>query len=155
MKNKYLVIVGVLAAIVLVGCSRDEAKTDADKVKEATKSYTEKAVDESKSAWESVKNFTVDQKDAFVKAVSDASTATADEFSRLKAKSASLTGDAKTQADRALDELKAASDRLGQEVAKVGPATQDGWEATRDGVLKAWQEVKAAAKKAKDAVDGS
>lgn len=154
MKNKILIMFGMLAAGLLAGCSGDDVKTDAEKASDAAKSYTDKAVDEGKHAWDEVKDFSIEQKDALVKAVNEASSATATEFSRLRAKSATLTGDAKVKAERALDELKAATDNLGKEVAKLGPATKDGWEATRDGVVKAWDEVKKAAEKAKNAIDG-
>lgn len=151
--NKTLILIGMLAAAFLAGCSGDEAKKDATKATDAVKSYTDKAVDEGKHAWESVKDFSIEQKDALVKAVSEASSATTSEFSRLATKSRTLTGDAKAEADKALNELKSASDRLAQEAAKLGPATHEGWEATRDGVLKAWEDAKKAVERAKNAID--
>lgn len=154
MKNKALILIGIMAAALFAGCSGDEAKKDATTATDALKSYTEKAVNDGKHALDSVKNFTIEQKDAFVKAVSEASAATVSEITRLSAKSATLTGDAKVQADKAISELKAASDRLVQELGKLKAVTKDSWEATRDSVGKAWDDTKAALDKAKKAIEG-
>jgi len=100
------------------------------------------------SAWEKVKAFTHQQKNEAVAEGKKLIAATDKQITELSKQAKGAVGEAKTEHEKNMLELKAKKKQAQAQLDKMGKATGDAWDATKEGFTNAGKDLHAAYEKA-------
>ncbi|OAM88286.1 hypothetical protein OH491_05285 [Termitidicoccus mucosus] len=143
-------VVATGVAFAVSGCSKSEKKHAADDAEHVASRISEMAGD----AWASVKDATFEQRSAFVAGVSK----TADDFEATSkgwgAQLNTLSGDAKSGAQSALNDFNTAVADLRQKLKGADGATAETWASVKAGIQSAWTKAQEAYVRAKESFAG-
>ncbi|HTA29583.1 MAG TPA: hypothetical protein VK731_03830 [Candidatus Cybelea sp.] len=123
MKTKPFLIVSVLAAAIVTACNRDQPPPS-----------TQTTVDSANAT----KDAAVMTRDQFLASMDKRMTELDAKIDRLASQSATVSGDAKVRADRALADLQAQRDGVRKEYNELKASTGDAWDKTKAAFQSAW-----------------
>jgi geranylgeranyl pyrophosphate synthase len=128
------------ATLLLTGCSqeaRDDAADTYEEAAETTKTIGEDTKEWSASTWQSVSNFTSEQRERFVENLEDA-TETANTMVN------EFTESSEDVSEEALARYKEARDAMQEQLEAAAEAGDENWEETKTNVQEAWKNLKSA-----------
>jgi DNA anti-recombination protein RmuC len=131
MKAKFIFVGILAAAILVVGCNKDDASKQ-----------LEKAQTDAKQAADDMKDYTYAQKDAFVKKMQVQLDALKRDLDTLTAKIESSSAQVKAEAKPKLDALRAQQGQLSVQLDKVKAASESTWENVQAGFKSAYDSSK-------------
>lgn len=135
---------GALGALALVttGCNKHDRADASASVKEAARD-TQAAVS---GAWDDVKSFTFEKRDAFSSKAKAMSAQAEVQVSALRASYSEAKASASRKA--AMDELKNSEADYKAKLDALGHASADTWDAAKSNVVLAWDRLQASIRKA-------
>jgi phenylalanyl-tRNA synthetase alpha subunit len=149
MKKKYipsiLLISAGLGILTLGACSKSERQD----LKEDTKAAYQETKDKVAEGWDRLKTFTYEQREAFSAEFNSKQAAVEAELSELRADYSEAKASASRKA--AMDDLRNAETNYKEKLSSLGRATADTWNAARDNVISAWDELQASIARARAA----
>jgi phenylalanyl-tRNA synthetase alpha subunit len=134
-----------LAILTLGGCSKGEREDVADDTKAAYQDAKAKVGE----GWERLKGFTYEQRQNFQAEFNEKQAEVEAELSELKAEYSEQKASASRKA--AMEDLKNAELNYKEKLSAVGRATSATWDAARDDVIAAWDELQASIARARSA----
>lgn len=105
---------------------------------------------EAADAWTALRAYTVEQKDAFVRAVNDMTADLDGEVEELRVRAASASAEARADWDRIMQDLERKRQELTTRLDAAGAATAETWEEARSRVAEAYEDFKRALEDALD-----
>ena len=149
MTTKYIssipLVAAGLAILTLAACSKGERDDLADDTKAAYQEAKGKVAE----GWDHLKSFTYEQRDAFQAEFNTKQAEVEAEISELKAEYSEQEASASRKA--AMNDLQNAEKNYKEKLAAVGRATTSTWNAARDDVVAAWDELQASIARARSA----
>lgn len=105
---------------------------------------------EAADAWAALRAYTVEQKDAFVRAVNDMTADLDGQVEELRVRSASASAEARADWDRVMQDLERKRQELAMRIDAAGAATAETWEEARSRVAEAYEDFRRALEDALD-----
>ena len=105
-------------------------------------STTDKVVRETKEAAESTKQYTLQQKETFQKAVQAELAEMQVKIAELQKKTNAASAEARTEMQKALQELEHKKDEAGKQLAEVNASTSSAWSKLKDNMNAAVEDLK-------------
>lgn len=99
------------------------------------------AASQVREAWDQVKTFTVEKKQAAVEYGKDLVRETDEKIKELEAQAAKSTGEAKAAQERSIEELKAKRAQAATKLDEMGEASGSAWDATKQGFAEAYKDL--------------
>lgn len=123
------------AALVFAACSDDtKAEQLADNVADSTQKAYQKSMDALGDGWDSVKDFTFEQKTKFSSTMNSMGNELEAKYYKLKANSSDLSSEAKAKVETAMEKFK-------NSMSKLSAATADTWEEAKEETREAWDNL--------------
>jgi hypothetical protein len=141
--RRFLVLLATCSPAILLlssGCS----KSDSDQAKASANNAIADVKTAASQSWESIKDFTYEQRANFSSAVDKMSADLDQKTAELKAKNSSLSDAAAKDRDAAQKDYDNARADLKADLTALNNATADTWADAKAKVSDAWQRVKAA-----------
>jgi hypothetical protein len=103
-------------------------------------------------AWDQVKTFTVEKKDAAVDYGKTLVRDTDEKIKALEAEAAKSTGEAKAAQERSITELKVKREQAATKLDEMGKASGNAWDATKQGFAEAYKDLSQSFGRAVDSI---
>jgi Skp family chaperone for outer membrane proteins len=149
MKTKFNPFIPLLAAslaiLALAGCSKGEREEMADD----TKAAYQDAKDKVGEGWDRLKGYTYERRQDFQAEFNTKQAEVEAEVSELKAEYSEAEASASRKA--AMEDLQNAELNYKEKLSAVGRASSATWDAARDDVIAAWDELQASIARARSA----
>jgi dsDNA-specific endonuclease/ATPase MutS2 len=136
----------VASGVVLLSmsaCSKGDRDTISGEAKDAYKDASAKVSE----GWEKLKSFTYEQRDSFVDEFNSKQEQAEAELSKLKAEYSESKASASRKA--AMEDVKSSDVKFKEKLSAIGRASADTWDAARDDVIAAWDELQASIARAR------